>query len=192
MSAVAPTCGQIGEENTCGLRKGFANALVLRPYVPSDRVQVTELLQFLPLLYPNADAWLDGRLADVERGNARCTLATLPNSGALIGLTIETPKIATSLKLSTIFVRERYRGHGAGGALLRRARRRWIADRVQSVHVTVDAGRRHLIEPLLRSTDFDLIAIERDRYANGRDELVFRWNAINRQIHHRPAHLPFQ
>jgi GNAT superfamily N-acetyltransferase len=149
-----------------------------------------ELLKFLPQLYPNADAWLEQRLTDVERGIARCTVAILPDRRGLIGVTIETPKPANSLKLSTIYVCEQYQRNGVGAALLRRARRQWIAARLQAVHVTVDAGRRHLLEPLLLSNGFDLTAIDRDRYTVGRDELVFHWDRPLRQVHHRAMHLP--
>jgi hypothetical protein len=42
---------------------------------------------------------------------------------------------------------------------------------------------------LLRSTGFDLTAVARGRYADGRDELVFHWDP-DRSAHHRPTYLP--
>lgn len=189
MIANAAMYSQIGERLTRPSRTGL-RGLVLRPYARSDRSQITDLLRFLPLLYPDADTWLQRRLADVEGGIARCTVGTLPGGCAPIGLTIETPKSAKSLKLSTVYVREQYRGNGVGAALLRHAHRQWIAARLEAVHVTVDSERRHLLEPLLRSNGFDLTAVERDRYAVGRDELVFHWNHASRQGRRGALHLP--
>jgi GNAT superfamily N-acetyltransferase len=151
------------------------NSFVLRPYDRADRARVTQLLRFLPELYPNGDLWLQRRLSDVERGTALCTVAVVGGSQSLAGLTIETPKARGSVKLSTIYVRPECRLHGIGSLLLRRAHQRWAQAAVRSAHVTVDQSRLDSLAPLLRSTHFMFVAVERGRYAPERTEYVYRW-----------------
>jgi GNAT superfamily N-acetyltransferase len=156
---------------------------VLRQYSHVDRASVTELLRFLPTLYPNGDSWLQRRLTDAEQGKARCTLAVSRNSGRLAGLTIETPKGNASVKLSTIYVRPEYRGRAIGTLLLQRARERWIQSDITSTYVTVDESRRQSLSSLLRSNNFVLGAVEPGRYAADRTEYVYLWNVNSDEVH---------
>jgi GNAT superfamily N-acetyltransferase len=169
------------------VRRTRATPLVLRPYSHADRAGVTELLRFLPALYPNGNSWLQRRLTDAEQGKALCTVAVSGNSERLAGLTIETPKGKASVKLSTIYVHPEYRSRGIGSLLLRRARNRWIHSDTTSAYVTVDESRRHLLAPLLQSNHFILGAVEPGRYAADRTEYVYVWDLNSEDLHYSNA-----
>jgi hypothetical protein len=147
--------------------------LSLRPFCRSDRLAVFQLLSGLPLLYPKSHIWLDKRLDDVLLGKAQCTLAqvgTIP-----VGLTIETPKGAQSVKLSTIFVDPKFRNMQVGSLLLGGCLRRWMLNEVSRAHVTVDARRSQYLLPFFSRFAFDLISTEHNRYGTDRDEHILVW-----------------
>lgn len=144
-----------------------------RPFRPSDRAPVIRLLSILPRLYPGGRAWLERRLDDVLAGRARCTVALGP--WGVVGTTIETPKGARRLKLSTIYVHPRFRGLSVGTGLLERCRADWLREGRSVVHVTADARRAPLLLPLFTQFDFKAEALEAARYGPGRDETVFSW-----------------
>ena len=154
----------------------------LRPYADQDRDAVFALLSDLPKLYPGGGAWLERRLGDVRSQKAFCTLAV--NALGPIGVTIETPKGANALKLSTIFVGDSSRRLGVGSLLLGRCMRRWLATNVKHVHVTVDQRRAASLQPLLKSSGFEASGVEYDRYGPGRNEVIFRWNQDGQFYNH--------
>jgi len=154
----------------------------LRPYTDQDRQRVFALLSELPSLYPGGGAWLEKRLGDVRSQKAFCTLAV--SAFGPVGVTIETPKGANALKLSTIFVAGSSRRLGVGSLLLGRCVRRWLATKVKHVHVTVDQRRATSLMPLLESSGFECAGVEYDRYGPGRNEVIFRWNHDGQVCNH--------
>ncbi|MDE3137114.1 MAG: GNAT family N-acetyltransferase [Acidobacteriota bacterium] len=146
----------------------------MRPYRSRDREAVFRLLSFLPSLYPKGAEWLDGRLEDVLRGRARCTLAFA--DVRLAGVTIETPKGKYTTKLSTIWVAPEHRASGIGTALLDACRRGWERSGVRSAYVTADVRAGQALWPVLKGLSFRPTNVEKDRYGEGRDETVFHWS----------------
>jgi GNAT superfamily N-acetyltransferase len=145
----------------------------LRPYQRDDRADVTNLLAILPSLYPKGDEWLDRRLDDVLRGRARCTVAVIKRKP--VGVTIETPKGRSKLKLSTIFVHQQYRGLGVGSCLMYRCHETWVMDNLSQVHLTSDVRIGSALLPLLKSFGFKSEILEYSRYGSGRDEQIHVW-----------------
>lgn len=149
-------------------------SLILRPYGRNDRTSVFRLLSILPSLYPKGETWLDHRLDAVIQGKARCNLVTMGN--VLVGVTVETPKGKRRLKLSTILVHPFFRGKGIGNLLLDNCRNYWMHSKVDQVYVTVASHIAPNLSSLLHSFDFKANAVEKERYGEGRDEVVFLWN----------------
>ena len=156
--------------------------ICLRPYADRDKGAVFALLSDLPALYPGGGAWLERRLGDVRSQKAFCTLAV--SAFGPIGVTIETPKGANALKLSTIFVAGNCRRLGVGSLLLGRCVRRWLATGMKHVHVTVDQRRITSLLPLLESSGFESSGVEYDRYGPDRNEVIFRWNYDGQLCNH--------
>ena len=143
---------------TGGVGLSTLPTIALRPFRPSDRAGVTSLLTDLPALYPEGAKWLQRRLDDVVENRARCTLAV--RHTAILGATIETPKGARHMKLSTIFVRPALRKRGVGSLLMEDCRRRWELSDLDDVIVTVAWARLPEVTPLFRRTGFEMVTID--------------------------------
>jgi GNAT superfamily N-acetyltransferase len=152
----------------------WSTSILLRPYDYSDRHAVFGLLVDLPRNYPRGHEWLDGRLNDVTRGKAQCTVATV-RPGHIVGLAIRTPKGPHRLKLSNLFVDPRHRNFGIGSKLLAEARHRWTEEGVNEVYLTAPAHQLHSLLPIFHHFDFAFETVEFDRYGCGRDEVVYFW-----------------
>lgn len=135
-----------------------------------DITAVTELLADLPQLYPGGDTWLQRRLVDVLAGDARCTLVGFDKH--LAGLSIETPKAADRIKLSTFMIASEYRGNGIGTWFAQRLWRRWLDEQISQVHVTVDEHQHEPLAHVLAPVGFLTVARMADRYGPGRTECV--------------------
>jgi GNAT superfamily N-acetyltransferase len=149
----------------------FRPSISIRSYRAEDRDRVFRLLSFLPDLYPRSFDWLERRLADVERKHAHCTLAFLDCH--IAGILIDTPKGVRTSKISTFFVREQANRNGVGTRLFQAGARRWCAQGVDDVYVTVASLKRHRIDVFLRSNGFIESENLPDRYGPGRDELIY-------------------
>jgi GNAT superfamily N-acetyltransferase len=136
---------------------------------------VFKLLGFLPALYPGSFEWLDRRLEQILEGKGRCTVVNL--SGRIAGITIESPKTARTVKLSTIFVDAHFRGRRVGTALLADCCNRWRQELVKSCHVTADYRIARDLSPLLKQFSFKETAMLMNRYGPGRHEVVFLRNS---------------
>ncbi len=147
----------------------------LRPYEAADRGNVFKLLSFLPTLYPGGFEWLDRRLEEVLKGKGRCTLIKV--SGRIAGITIEAPKTARTVKLSTIFVDAHFRGQHIGNALLANCCNRWQQEHVKSCYVTADYRIARDLSPLLGQFSFKETTLIMNRYGQGRHEVVFLRNS---------------
>lgn len=147
-----------------------AAAVALQILDRSKVGMVKELLKDLPKDYPNAAEWLDRRLDDNLNGQGECWVATY--EARVVGVSILTPKIS-SLKLSTLYVRSKYRGYGLGKMLMRRAIKSANSSGFDEVYLTVAEHTIPIVLPLLISCGFTNIALERHRYGRGRHEGIF-------------------
>jgi GNAT superfamily N-acetyltransferase len=148
--------------------------LTIRPYISSDQSAIFRLLSVLPSLYPGGYNWLERRLGDVGLGKARCSLA-ITHWGP-VGVTIETPKQDSRLKLSTFFVHPAFRGLNIGTHLLQQCYERWIRDELDQVHITADLKIAGTLSPLLARYGFRVKAIDLERYGPQRDEIILSWS----------------
>jgi ribosomal protein S18 acetylase RimI-like enzyme len=147
----------------------------LRPLQQRDRGDVVRLVgPTLARLYPHGDRWLIERLEHAARGQARCTVAVA--LGHLIGLTIETPKEPGRIKLSTLWVAPESRRLGVGTSLLDTCRRQWLIDGLDRVDVTCAAVVARQLAPLLHRRGFRVERVARNRYGEGRHEVIFSWS----------------
>jgi hypothetical protein len=147
--------------------------VVFRPYERSDRGGVLRLLSDLPNLYPEADRWLDNRLGEVLLSKARSTVAVSGTNP--IGITIETPKGAGRIKLSTIGVHPVFRGFGIGAGLIERCVRSWGVEKTSHAYVTVRADRSFPLRSILNAAGFHFEFLQPDRYGHGCHEMIFSW-----------------
>jgi ribosomal protein S18 acetylase RimI-like enzyme len=143
----------------------------IRAFRSSDWSQVTAVLGFLPDLYPNANRWLAGRLADTLDLSAKCDLYVIDD--VIAGILIQTPKGLDSVKLSTYWVAPQFRGHGIGAALLGGAQQYWRS-RKKSLYVTVAESNLRLLDGMFYRHGFEVSAYCPNRYGSGRNELVYR------------------
>jgi GNAT superfamily N-acetyltransferase len=149
----------------------FRPNILIRSYRTEDRDGVFGLLSFLPDLYPQSFDWLERRLADIERKHAYCTIALI--NYRIAGILIDTPKGVRTSKISTLFVREQACRIGLGSRLFEASARRWYADGVDSIYITVASLKQQRIDAFLRSNVFIQSANLPDRYGPGRNEFVY-------------------
>lgn len=148
--------------------------VAVRTYAPADRRALSlEVSPVLERLYPEGASWLQRRLDDVEMRRARAIVAV--NGNRLAGVTIETPKEAGRLKLSTLWTHPAHRRQGVGRSLLAQGRTHWLKRGTERTDVTCAASTSASLAPLLHASGFSLQHVERDRYGEGRHELVFSW-----------------
>lgn len=145
----------------------------VRPFLASDRADVTDLLRVLPVLYPGGEAWLHRRLNDVLRGSANCAVVQLPQSPHISAAAICTPKPNSSIKLSTFFVAEDHRRHGLGSLLLEQLIDAWDKQGVTETYVTVPLHLEGILAKLIGPAGFIKIATEKHRYGPGRHEAIW-------------------
>jgi predicted transcriptional regulator/GNAT superfamily N-acetyltransferase len=145
----------------------------LRSYTPAERPQVIELISGLGSMYPAADRWLARRLTDADEGNAIVTVADF--AGEILGVLIETFKPDRTMKISTLYVEPEVRREQVASSLLYAAQERWRLLGIEAAYITVPASERTGLMPFLMHRSFIPVDVEPDRYGEGRDEVVFRW-----------------
>lgn len=140
----------------------------------SDVPAVMALLDGLPALYPEGDAWLRDKIEDGLRGKARFT--TLWSGTHLLGVSIETPKHGpdgVKVKLSSFCITDEFRGLGLGRFLASVLGERWTAEKTPEVYFTVAAQNYDGVNAVFEPLGFRQVAVCPNRYGEGRDELVF-------------------
>lgn len=145
-----------------------------RPFIASDRRATFDALA--PVLsesYPGGDLWLSSRFDQILDGKVRATV--LPMECGIGAISIETPKSRARMKLSTFWVHPALRGRRIGTQLLRMSVDRWAIDGVDDAYITCAVEAATSLAPLLHASDFRLAALDRDRYGQGRHEVVFAW-----------------
>jgi GNAT superfamily N-acetyltransferase len=150
---------------------------IVADYHPEDRELVaTCLAPVITELYPRGVDWLSRRLDDVEHHRAIARLVT--SRGQLDGVTIETPKSRRRTKLSTLWVAKESRNQGLGSALIDDRRRDWLRRGIKQASLTAHSAAADSLSPLLLARGFELVAIDDDRYGDGRSEAVFEWRSV--------------
>lgn len=134
--------------------------------------EVRELLDFLPVLYPGGEQWLDARLRLIDERKAVAHLVR-DHAGTLVGVMLGIAKDAHRFKVSTLYVAPGHRGAGVGRTLLDAALLHAQQAECTEVYITGATTVRDELSPLLSSRGFVRIATERDRYGVGRDEDVY-------------------
>lgn len=125
-------------------------------------------------LYPRGAEKLLARLEDALNGYAVAHVAEVSDFGP-VALASETLKGDSRVKLSTFWVHRRFRGLGIGSSLLDRRIEDWcLADRDHAI-VTVREDRAAELERLFVPRGFSRIAVDLNRYGEGRSEVVLKW-----------------
>lgn len=140
------------------------------------RAVVTALGPVLAREYPGGDQWLARRLDDVADGTAHAHL--VDRDAEVIGVAIESPKGETGVKLSTLWVKPHFRGHGIGRTLVRTCTDRWSKNRVSRGWITANAHAVADVGRLVLDEGFSYTCLERDRYGTGRHEWIFHWDPM--------------
>lgn len=150
--------------------RSVSTSMNARAMVASDVVAIQRLLSILPDLYPSGDRWLDHRLQDVQRGSAGCRVVTV--DGQVAGVAIVTPKVSATTKLSTFYVAPWARMRGVGATLIDDVLCTLDQAENSETYVTVA---HHVAKPLvklLQPRGFTPVALEANRYGQGRHELI--------------------
>ena len=132
--------------------------------------EVRELLDFLPVLYPGGEQWLERALNEVRSGEADGF--EVRDNGELVGIVLGQLKPSGKYKLRTLFVAEQHRNNGIGRALLRAGIEAAENAGASAAYITFAHTITDEIKPLLDSERFEHLAYAPDRYGIGRDEIV--------------------
>lgn len=145
-----------------------------QPYRRAHRGPLAKsLAPDLDRLYPGGRKWLERRLDDVEKGKGRASVVCA--GGIVRGVSIETFKGEDRIKLSTLWVDPLCRRAGIGGSLLQSCRNSWLQQEMPRVDITCASTVAPSLAPLLHRSGFRLEQVCRDRYGEGRHEIVFSW-----------------
>jgi ribosomal protein S18 acetylase RimI-like enzyme len=145
--------------------------IAISEWAGGPREGIRQCLSHFCEVYPRFHDWLELRLDQVEARRSFCDVAVLGEN--ILGVWIETPKGKARRKICTIFVDPVARNLRVGESLFVRAERRWDIAGVQTAFVTVPTKKDHLISSFLRSRNFSEAALERSRYGDSRDELIY-------------------
>lgn len=125
--------------------------------------------------YPRGASKLSDRLDDVVDGKAGCLVAWW--DGQPIGFAVDSPKGPTAAKLSTLWVAGPGRRAGVASDLLLAVLDRWQMRGVETGWGTVRLECAGPFLDLGNPLGFQSIAVARNRYGIGEDELVLGWGA---------------
>jgi len=151
----------------------------LRGITPSDRIELSKLLCDLELKYPGGLAWFDNKFDHLLLGKGRGVVAEY--NSKILGVAITTPKGSKREKLSTLKIANKYRGLGIGTYLLNYMKRNWVQRGLDKVWVTVDARDVETVGYFSKKASFSNLSISKNRYGEGRDEVVLGWKIENEQ-----------
>lgn len=125
--------------------------------------------------YPLGSAWLERRLAAVERGAAE--LALVMKDREALAWAILTPKGGRRVKLSTFLVAPRARNRTIGCYLIRALQDHWLRNDIDEAYVSVDqqdVGTRAFFS----RADFRLVPGALAVYGADRRDVVYGWRPI--------------
>ncbi|MFF7645203.1 hypothetical protein [Streptomyces canus] len=152
-------------------RQSISDVLCIRAYSVADEPHVRELLEDLPDLYPHGDKWLDRTFGEVGREKARLTVVEI--GADIVAVSIEKPKSHGRMKLSTLYIHPDFRNMRVGTSFFRYLDNRWRSEKWKEVYMTVASQGAYELERLVKVFGFGCVAVQEDRYGQGRDEVVF-------------------
>lgn len=123
--------------------------------------------------YANGQNWLERRLDDLA--NDRAYAMGIVTGSRLVALALLTPKGAHAVKLSTFAVAPPFRSTGIGRTLLQALQRKWLADDIDRVHVTVDQNDLSTTRFFLKN-DFAQVGDTLVNYGEHRWDTVLSWS----------------
>jgi len=137
----------------------------------THKESVRDLLDFLPVLYPDGSTWLVNALDEVTCGGADGFEAS--SDGKIVGILLGRLKSDRRYKIRTLFVSPDSRGRGLGRTLLRAGIERSISRGASSAYITFAHTLQHDIAPLLETEGFEECGNAINRYGLGRHEVVY-------------------
>lgn len=130
-----------------------------------------DLLDFLPILYPGGDSWLNK--VNRELINSEADAFEIRLGGQLLAVAFGKPKPNNRYKLRTIFVSPAWRRHGFGKELMSAAFDAAQAAGANEIYVTAAESVRTEFGKFAISHGFAHVATLIERYGGGRNEDVY-------------------
>ena len=146
------------------------NRLLIRSALPEDYSKIREFLIESSFLYPGIETWWDKQvLPNIEQGKR--VVLVVDTGDSIEGLFIG--KTGNSAKLCTLRLRESIRNQGVGRVLVTEGLSRLLNHGTNGFHVTVSEASEEGSTAFFESIGFRRIAVERNRYRSGVDELIY-------------------
>lgn len=172
MSVATPTVASLSREGDRNMRLEARIPRTLNCADADERRRIHDLLDFLPVLYPGGDTWLERRLDDVAENRAYAYAMEAEDAVAAVCIGIHKP--SRRFKISTLFVAPEHRGKGFGRALLKAMITQAVTVGAEEAYITGATSVRHELGALLHSAGFAHVHTEPCRYGPDRDEDVYR------------------
>ena len=150
---------------------------MVRTIEARELADITATFPELEELYPNFQAWVDGKAVEINGGSANAYVATYGQENA--GFALVSDKDPGVRKLSTLYIKPRYQGLGVGPRLLYGVITQAAHDAIGKIYVTVSEERRDTLEGLLTQFGFFVEGVAGRRYREG----SWEWIWSKRLIH---------
>lgn len=152
---------------------------MVRTIEAGELKDITATFPELEEVYPNFQAWVDGKAVEINEGSANAYVATYGQENA--GFALVSDKDPGVRKLSTLYIKPRYQGLGVGPRLLYGVIAQAAHDAIGKIYVTVSEERRDTLEGLLTQFGFFVEGVAGRRYREG----SWEWIWSKRLIHGR-------
>ncbi len=158
---------------------------VVRTIESKELPAVTENLPELQARYPDFSSWVKEKAVEIANKKAEAYVASIGGENA--GFALVADKGQGVRKISTLFIKETFRGEGVGPRLLFGVTERAARDKVEKLYITLSEELRHKLEPLLDQYGFSVEGVSGRRYR----EHSWEWIWSKRLLHGRlrPRHL---
>jgi ribosomal protein S18 acetylase RimI-like enzyme len=158
---------------------------MVRTIQSNELATVTETLPELQARYPHFDRWIQEKALQITRNEAAAYVASLGEDNP--GFALVTNKDPGVRKISTLFIKEDFRGMGVGPRLLFGVMERAARDRIEKLYITLSEELRAKFERLLDQYGFSVEGVSARRYRDNSWEWVWSKRLIHGRL--RPRHL---
>lgn len=158
---------------------------MVRTIESAELGEVTETLPELQERYPAFSDWIAQKAVDITNERAEAYVASIGGENA--GFALVTHKGPGVRKISTLFIRESFRGEGVGPRLLFGVIERAARDKVEKLYITLSEELREKLEPLLDQYGFLIEGVSARRYRDRSWEWVWSKRLLYGRL--RPQHL---
>ena len=158
---------------------------VVRTIESSELADVTGTLPELEQRYPNFSDWVSQKAVDIANGRAEAYVASIGGENA--GFAFVTHKEPGVSKISTLFIKEGFRGEGVAPRLLFGVIEKAARDTVEKLYITLSEELRDKLEPLLDQYGFSVEGVSGRRYRENSWEWVWSKRLLHGRL--RPRHL---